>query len=219
MTIAAKTASRLLSGAGLVLALATRATAGAIAFDDPALQAPASMTVSVAQVQPGGPLPANYTLDGRNISPAVSWTAGPAATRAYVLVMQDPDAPGPQARVHWLVYGLPAQTTLLARGLRNLAELTRPLGVDQGRNDHGSFGYSGPMSAVGETPHHYHFQVFALDRALRVRPGADLALVERAMAGHVLGRGDLVATYVTAPPPRPPGERGSAHRETTVPPS
>ena len=191
--------------AALVAAVAAPglAQAGAIAMDDPRLATTTTLTVSVPNVAPGGPYPANYTADGRDISPPVSWTQGPPGTRSYVLVMQDPDAPAPEAAVHWLLYNIPAATTALPRYLRNEATPSKPLGAAQGPNFHGSLGYSGPRPPPGGPPHHYHLQVFALDRPLRAPPGAALPVVERAMAGHVIARGDLAATYATRDPNAP----------------
>ncbi len=192
--------------------------AGVIAFDQPELQAPGMLQVSLPGLRPDGTLPTNSTVDGRNLSPAIGWTAGPPSTRSYVLVLQDPDAHSPEPAMHWLVYALPSTTVGLPRGLRNVAEPTHPLGSAQGRNYHDSFGYSGPHPPVGDPPHHYHFQVFALDRPVRVRPGADFAPVERAMDGHVVARGELVATYA-APSPGATGKSrsGQAVPQTPTP--
>ncbi len=197
----------LVAGLGFALGAQSVAAAGTIAFDRPDLQAAAPLQVTIAGVTPGGPLPTNYTADGRNLSPPVSWTAGPSATKSYVVMMQDPDAPHPSAALHWLVYGLSPSVLGLSRGLHNVASLASPLGAAQGRNDHDSFGYSGPRPPPTDPLHHYHLQVFALDRPARVRPGAELPVVERAMAGHVIARGELVTTYVTPPPKSPPGAR------------
>ena len=193
--------------AALAVAQASAAqAAGPVAFDDPRLQAPASLVVSVPAVASGDALPANYTADGRNISPPLSWTAGPAATRSYVIVLQDPDAPGSAAAVHWLLYNVAATVTLLPRAMKNQSEPAKPVGALQGGNFHGSFGYSGPRPPVGDQPHHYHFQVFALDRPLKIAPGAALPAVERAMAGHVIARGERVATYAAPDPHVPSGK-------------
>ena len=188
---------------------AARAQApSSLAFDQPGLQAGASLQVSVPGVAAGGLLPTNYTANGRNLSPPVSWTAGPPATNSYALILQDADAAS--GGVHWIVYAVPKALTALSRGVHNMAEPTHPLGVAQGQNDHGSVGYSGPRPSPGDPPHHYHLQVFALDRAPRVRPGALLAQLERAMAGHVVARGELVATYPAPTPPPGSGKAGSA---------
>ena len=206
--------SRVLPAAMLAVAAASApAWAGTLAFDDPGLAADTPLTVSVASVAPGGPYPNNYTSGGRNISPPVSWTAGPAATRSYVLIMQDPDAPGLQAAVHWLLYNVPPSFTALPRYLRNEAEPSKPLGSAQGPNFHGSFGYSGPRPPVGDPPHHYHLQVFALDRVLKVKAGSALPDVERAMSGHVLARGELVTVYA-APDPKAPKAKGTPAQAT-----
>ena len=47
----------------------------------------------------------------------------------------------------------------------------------------------------GDPPHHYHFQVFALDRELDLPHGASRAELLEAMQGHVLAKGQLVGTY------------------------
>jgi hypothetical protein len=72
----------------------------------------------------------------------------------------------------------------------------------QGRTSRGSVGYFGPKPPVGDPPHHYHVQVFALDSKLDVPAGADRDQVLAAMQGHVVGAGELVGTYrqAVAPP-------------------
>ena len=46
-----------------------------------------------------------------------------------------------------------------------------------------------------DPPHHYHFQVFALDTVLQVPPGADRDTLLAAMRGHVLAKAELVGTF------------------------
>ena len=61
-------------------------------------------------------------------------------------------------------------------------------------NSRGSIGYFGPRPPKGDPPHHYHFQIFALDAELRLPPGVDRHILADAMAGHVLAKGELVET-------------------------
>ena len=68
-------------------------------------------------------------------------------------------------------------------------------GGEQGKNSDGSVGYFGPHPPKGAPPHHYHFQVFALDRKAVARPGTERDAVLHDMAGHVLAKGLLVGTY------------------------
>ena len=62
-------------------------------------------------IQDGEGIPARFTCQGDDISPALSWTGVPAGTRSLVLIVDDPDAPDPRAPrmtwVHWLLYDLP----------------------------------------------------------------------------------------------------------------
>jgi len=196
--------ARLIALALLAAAPASLAHAGGpVAIARPELHAAASLQVSSTAFAPGGPIPMDQSGYGRNISPVLNWSAGPPGTKAYALLVEDPDAPGAEPTVHWLAYDIPADVRALPRGVRNQAELKRPEGMKQGANYHGSVGYSGPRPPAGDPPHHYHFQVFALDRPLKLRPGADRDAVLRAMRGHVLAAGELVGAFAL-PPPKPP---------------
>jgi phosphatidylethanolamine-binding protein (PEBP) family uncharacterized protein len=47
-------------------------------------------------------------------------------------------------------------------------------------------------------PHHCHFVVLALDTGLGLAAGARRSHLESRISGHVLGKGELVATYQRA---------------------
>jgi Raf kinase inhibitor-like YbhB/YbcL family protein len=86
---------------------------------------------------------------------------------------------------HWLVYGI-------RPGISGLAAV--PAGATEGVNDFGRRGYGGPCPPRGPA-HHYHFVVLALDTRLGLGPSATRSNLESRISGHVLGRGELVATY------------------------
>ena len=69
-----------------------------------------------------------------------------------------------------------------------------PAGAAEGVNDFGRRGYGGPCLPRGAA-HHYHFVVLALDTRLGLAAGATRPDLESRIRGHVLGRGELVATY------------------------
>ncbi len=48
-------------------------------------------------------VPAEYTADGADISPPLSWKNAPIDVQSFVLIMDDPDAPG-GTWDHWIVY-------------------------------------------------------------------------------------------------------------------
>ncbi|RYG94066.1 MAG: YbhB/YbcL family Raf kinase inhibitor-like protein, partial [Alphaproteobacteria bacterium] len=122
--------------------------------------------------------------------------------KSYVLIMEDPDSKPITPFVHWVAWNIPAGTTSLPEGLQEQMRLTDPAGLLQGATSRGSVGYYGPRPPVGDPPHHYHFQLFALDTVLTVAPGSDRDKVLQAMKGSVLAKGELIGTYqqALAPP-------------------
>ena len=141
--------------------------------------------------KPESDIPAQFTCDGSNVSPALAWTAPPAGTESIALVMEDPDAPA-RTWIHWVVYDLAATERGLPEDVAPTATL--PSGAKQGRNDFGRLGYGGPCPPPGPA-HRYWFRLFALDTKLDLKPGAARAQLERAMRGHVLAQADMMARY------------------------
>lgn len=136
-------------------------------------------------------IPMQYTGDAEDVSPALKWESGPAGTKSYALICDDPDAPTPQPWVHWVVYDMPADTTSLSESVPKIATL--PSGAVQGKNSWGRIGYGGPKPPSGT--HRYFFKVYALDKKLGLAPGATKAELVTAMEGHILGQGVLMGTY------------------------
>ncbi len=155
------------------------------------------MTISLesAAFAAGKPIPVDYTGDGKDRSPPLSWSDPPARTRSLALVMDDPDAPTEQPWVHWVLYSLPGDLRVLPEGLPTSATLKNPPGAEQGRNSWNTTGYRGPAPPRGSGVHHYHFTLYALDAALDLELNLDKASLLEAIDGHVLARGELVGTY------------------------
>jgi Raf kinase inhibitor-like YbhB/YbcL family protein len=99
--------------------------------------------------------------------------------------MLDPDAPG-GTFTHWLVYGIPPDISGLTAAV--------PAGAREGTNDFGRRGYGGPCPPRGST-HHYHLIVRALDTRLGLPAGARRTELESRAKGHLIGRGEVIATY------------------------
>ena len=137
---------------------------------------------------------------GDGVSPEIWWD-GVEGAKSYALILEDPDARSPKPFVHWVAYNIPGDRTSLPEGLQDQATLAEPKGLLQGKTSQGEVGYFGPRPPVGDPPHHYHFQVFALDTTLDVPPGAERDDVLSAMDGHVLAAGELVGTYEQASEP------------------
>jgi Raf kinase inhibitor-like YbhB/YbcL family protein len=134
----------------------------------------------------GQPIPTQFTCDGANQSPALSWGDPPAGTKSFALVIDDPDAPSGTFR-HWGVFDIPATARTIGRGQHIGTEVT---------NDFGKLGYGGPCPPKGHGPHHYHFKLFALDvDKLDVGAGAKVVDVENAARKHAIAQGELIGTY------------------------
>ncbi len=141
-----------------------------------------------------GAIPAEYTADGDDISPALAWSGVPENSKSLVLIVDDPDAPDPRAPrltwVHWVLYNLPPTATGLARGVPAKA---LPAGTREGLNDWKRTGYGGPAPPIGR--HRYFHKLYALDTILPDLGRPTKARVEAAMKGHVLASAELVGTY------------------------
>lgn len=141
-----------------------------------------------------GSIPQQYTCQGRDISPHLSWSGAPEGTKGFVLIMDDPDAPDPAAPkrtwVHWVLYAIPADASSLGEGVTS-AKL--PAGTREGTNDWNRTGYGGPCPPVGR--HRYFHKLYALDVELADLGPARKAEVEKAMEGHVLAKTELIGTY------------------------
>jgi Raf kinase inhibitor-like YbhB/YbcL family protein len=153
------------------------------------------LTVTSTAFRDGASIPPLFSDYEQGASFPVQWTAGPAATRSYVLIMEDPDGKGPPTPVvHWVAWNIPPDVTSLREGLQKQDRLEDPPGLRQGPTSSGAIGYRGPRPPAGDPPHHYHVQLFAVDRALDLTAGADRDQVLTAIKGHVLARGELVGT-------------------------
>ncbi len=143
---------------------------------------------------PGGPIPAQYTADGDDVSPPLAWTGVPHGTKSLALVVDDPDAPDPAAPkrtwVHWVLYNLPPANGSLPTGV---AADQLPAGSKPGTNDWGKTGYGGPDPPIGR--HRYFFKLFALDAVLPDLGTPTKAKLEGEMRGHILEKTELVGTY------------------------
>ncbi len=133
----------------------------------------------------GGAIPGTYTCDGTDVSPPLVIGPVPAGTRSLALIMDDPDAPV-GIWVHWVLWNIPPRT-------REIRENNVPSGTSQGRNDWHRIGYGGPCPPSGT--HRYFFRLYALDTLLNLGAATTKTELERAMQGHVLGKGELMGTY------------------------
>jgi Raf kinase inhibitor-like YbhB/YbcL family protein len=137
-------------------------------------------------------IPAKYSCDGENISPALAWTGAPAATQSFALIMDDPDVPA-KTVVHWIIYDIPGGTSSLPESVPTKKKLAD--GSEQGKNVRGKPGYTGPCPEKGGPAHHYFFKLYALDSKMNLKPDAKEEELEAAMKGHILAQAQLIGRF------------------------
>lgn len=139
-------------------------------------------------------MPAEYTCEGRNVSPPLVWTAPPAGAKSIVLIVDDPDAPDPAAPkrvwVHWVLYNLPPLADQLPAGV---SDDKLPPGALIGTNDRQNVGYNGPCPPIGT--HRYFHKLYAIDTVLPDLYAPTKAEILAKIEGHVLAYTELIGLY------------------------
>ncbi len=139
-------------------------------------------------------IPKQYTCEGNDTSPPLTWSDAPRGTKSFALIVDDPDAPDPRAPkmtwVHWVIHNIPADVQSLSE---DAARHGLPPGAMQGLNDWKRAAYGGPCPPTGK--HRYFLKLYALDTALPGLKQPTKAQLLQAMKGHVLAQTELIGTY------------------------
>ncbi len=138
----------------------------------------------------GDLIPKQYTCDGADVSPQLSWSQPPEGTGSMVLICDDPDAPM-GTWVHWVLYGLSPDTLEISENIPDDKGVLG--GAKHGVNDFRKYGYGGPCPPGGI--HRYFFKLYAVDTEVDLDPGASKDEVLGAIKGHVLAEGQLMGKY------------------------
>jgi Raf kinase inhibitor-like YbhB/YbcL family protein len=156
------------------------------------------MSLTTTAFADGAAIPVKHSQAG-DVSPALAWTDPPAGTVSFVLIVHDVDAvssSGADDLLQWMVWNIPAAARKLDEGVPQGPQL--PDGARQisatGPN------YRGPAAPASGPPHHYLFDLYALDTAIDVpavgaSPPQTRAAVVAAMANHIVGKATLVGTF------------------------
>ena len=152
-----------------------------------------ALTLKSSAFDNGAEIPLRYTCSGDDVSVPLNWEDAPEGTRSFVLIVDDPDAPDPEAPkmvwVHWVLYNIPPDINSLAE---HITSATLPPGTIEGINDWQRPGYGGPCPPVGR--HRYFHKLYALDSVLEGLNRATKADVEAAMQGHIIAQAELIGT-------------------------
>jgi Raf kinase inhibitor-like YbhB/YbcL family protein len=129
-----------------------------------------------------GEIPARFACDGEGVNPALNIKGIPENAMSLALIVEDPDAPLTNFS-HWLVWNIPPQETIQQNSIPGI----------QGNNSIGKNSYTSPCPPAGT--HRYFFKVYALDTLLDLKVDANKKMLETAMQGHILSRGEIIGRY------------------------
>ena len=150
-----------------------------------------ALTLTSSAFTQQGDIPTKYTCEGEDIAPALAWSGVPANAKSLALIVDDPDAPDPNAPkmtwVHWVLFNVPTSASGLPEGG------AIPAGTGEGLNDWKRTGWGGPCPPIGR--HRYFFKLYALDATLSGLGTPSKAQLEKAIEGHVVAKTELVGTY------------------------
>jgi para-nitrobenzyl esterase len=178
----------------------------ALALTNAPAKGGAKLTVTSPAFKNMADIPYENTQWQGNKFPGLDWTAGPAGTKSYVVIMQDTDAMRQGSPIlHWTIVDIPAATLKLPAGMTDAVQ-----GAMHGPNMRGMMqAYLGPRTPAGPK-HRYHLQVFALDVSVgsESMQGANgmeaYTTMLNAMKGHVLASGEVIGLgSAPAAPPKP----------------
>jgi Raf kinase inhibitor-like YbhB/YbcL family protein len=163
------------------------------------------MTMSIPAFPDGGTFPVEFSqaaagaAEGQGPSPAITWATPPEGTQSFVLHFHDLEVARQRTttdQVHWLVWNIPGTST----GLPEAVPMGSPMADGSQQISATGPVYRGPGARASGPPHHYLFELYALDAMIDVQPVPDDAFATRtavmeAMNGHVLGKTAYVGTF------------------------
>lgn len=158
-------------------------------------------TLTSSEIKTGVPLSnaqvfEGFGCHGDNQSPSLNWSGVPDGTKSFAITAYDPDAPTGSGWWHWTVVNIPLSVTSLVTGAGNKDGSKLPEGAVQGRNDFGYAGFGGACPPKGDTPHHYHFKVWALKTdKLPIDGNASGALVGYMLNANKIATAEVVPVF------------------------
>ena len=159
----------------------------------------------------GGPLPAEYTGDGAGSTLPLEWSAGPAGTKSYALVMHHLDPEG-RTKTYWILYDIDASVRGLPKNVKGVGKL--------GASFRGQAAYEPPHSK-GPGPKTYVLSLYALSQPLGLQDqsaNVTLASLLKAMQGKAIAGADLSVVYTSNGSSKEPGKGQGGKPQRTPPP-
>jgi Raf kinase inhibitor-like YbhB/YbcL family protein len=165
---------------GLAALLLLTSGCGLIGGGPVLMDVPEDIHVTSPDYSQGAMGPA-FSCHGPGTHPTIHWSGAPRGTKSLALVMDDAAAPI-TPYIYWIVFDIGPQFSDIPSG-------QLPPRARQAENSKGTVGYDPPCPAF--RGHTYRFTVYALDRMLRLGPGASVKTAWSAIASAAIARGRL----------------------------
>jgi Raf kinase inhibitor-like YbhB/YbcL family protein len=162
-----------------------------IAINQPATETQKWLTVKSDAFERNGTIPSKL-MSSNASGPTIQWTGAPDNAESFAVIVEDPDAAGQRPFVHLIAFNIPADQKQINLGDLDNSRMSEH-GIMLGKNSENQTNYFMPQPPSGQA-HHYHFEVFALDGKLPLQNGANKKELLDAMNGHVIAKGEIVAT-------------------------
>jgi Raf kinase inhibitor-like YbhB/YbcL family protein len=131
---------------------------------------------------------------GEDVSPQLSWSGFPEATRSFAVTVYDPDAPTASGFWHWAVANLPATVTDLPAGVGDGSDL--PGDAVTLVNDAGMRRFIGAAPPAGHGAHRYFVVVHAVKvEKLELAEDASPAYLGFNLFANAIARAVIHGTY------------------------
>jgi Raf kinase inhibitor-like YbhB/YbcL family protein len=150
------------------------------------------LKIEIKGIKDGEVIPTEFTCEGKNYSPEVSFRDVPSGTKSLALIVEDPDAPV-GLFVHWVIYNIDPNVSKIRYSVEKVAKTKE--GFIQGKNDFGKVGYDGPCPPKGHGFHRYYFKVYALNSVLAVQGNATREVLLNSMEDKILGQTECMGKY------------------------
>lgn len=141
----------------------------------------------VAPWRDGAEVPSRHTCDGEDVSPALTWANVPSDAIELAITVTDLDAPD---FVHWVVFGIPVDTTGVVEG-------ALPPGATAWPNGGGGTDYVGPCPPDG-SEHRYLFTVHALNQQVEPADGMSASEIIEILNLTSIDQSSVSGTYARA---------------------
>lgn len=158
------------------------------AEDAGAPKEPVPFALTSSAFAEGDALPKDFACDGADVSPPLSWTAGPEGTKSYAIVFADES----NGLTHAAIYDVPADVTSLPKDVEKKHEPAVPAGAKQPKSFRSTvYGWAGPCPTGKHT---YVFTIYAL--GVDALPGTT-ADTTRTQVEQLIAKNDLASAKLT----------------------